>query len=423
MRWRFSPEPAGGSLAGAQASWPGVALSSLWSRRSMLRTALALPAGLTAGGLAGGTQVLPSTRLVFPRDHGAHPAFRTEWWYATGVLQAGQGETLGFQITFFRTRVDVNLGDAPPGRFTPRHVLFAHGALTDVLAGKLWHGQRIGRWNGDPAVRPHFAALADTGVQLGGWSLERTGVPQSVQPSPSSAPLSAPLPSVAAPVALSSGSYLARLAEPTFGFELALSPTQPLLLQGEAGFSRKGPEMVQASHYYSQPQLAVSGRVHVQGRARNVTGTAWLDHEWSESLLHPEAVGWDWIGMNLDSGAALTAFRLRRADGSALWMGGSWRASAHAAPQVFGPQSCQWVALRHWLSPASQARYPVQWRVDTPAGSFEVRALLDAQELDSRRSTGTVYWEGLSELLDARSGQRVGRGYLEMTGYAGRLML
>jgi predicted secreted hydrolase len=339
------------------------------------------------------------------------------------VLHTGQGETLGFQITFFRTRADVNLGDAPPGRFTPRHVLFAHGALTDVQAGKLWHGQRIGRWNGDPAVRPHFAALADTSVQLGGWSLERTGVPQSVQPSPSSAPLSAPLPSVAAPVALSSGSYLARLAEPTFGFELALSPTQPLLLQGEAGFSRKGPELAQASHYYSQPQLAVTGRVHVQGRTRNVTGTAWLDHEWSESLLHPEAVGWDWIGMNLDSGAALTAFRLRRADGSALWMGGSWRASAHAAPQVFGPQSCQWVALRHWLSPASQARYPVQWRVDTPAGSFEVRALLDAQELDSRRSTGTVYWEGLSELLDARSGQRVGRGYLEMTGYAGRLML
>lgn len=360
----------------------------------MLRTALTLPAGLAAGGLAGGAQVLPSTRLVFPRDHGAHPAFRTEWWYATGVLHTGQGEMLGFQITFFRTRVDVNLGDAPPGRFTPRHVLFAHGALTDVQAGKLWHGQRIGRWNGDPAVRPHFAALADTGVQLGGWSLERTGV-----------------------------AYLARLAEPDFGFELALSPTQPLLLQGEAGFSRKGPELAQASHYYSQPQLAVAGRVHVQGRARNVTGTAWLDHEWSESLLHPEAVGWDWIGMNLDSGAALTAFRLRRADGRALWMGGSWRASAHAAPQAFGPQSCQWVALRHWLSPASQARYPVQWRVDTPAGNFEVRALLDAQELDSRRSTGTVYWEGLSELLDARSGQRVGQGYLEMTGYAGRLTL
>ena len=372
----------------------GAFLSSLWSRRGVLRTALALPAGLAAGGLAGGTQVLPSTRLVFPRDHGAHPEFHTEWWYATGVLQAGQGEMLGFQITFFRTRVDVNLGDAPPGRFTPRHVLFAHGALTDVQGGKLWHGQRIGRWNGDPAVRPHFAALADTGVQLGGWSLERTG-----------------------------GAYMARLAEPEFGFELALSPTQPLLLQGEAGFSRKGPELAQASHYYSQPQLAVTGRVHVQGRARNVTGTAWLDHEWSESLLHPEAVGWDWIGMNLDSGAALTAFRLRRADGSALWMGGSWRASAHAAPQAFGPQSCQWVALRHWVSPASQARYPVQWRVDTPAGSFEVRALLDAQELDSRRSTGTVYWEGLSELLDTRSGQRVGRGYLEMTGYAGRLTL
>ncbi len=82
----------------------------------------------------------------------------------------------------------------------------------------------------------------------------------------------------------------------------------------------------------------------------------------------------------------------------------------------------RFAAGRRWASPATGARYPVQWHIETPAGRFKLRALLDAQELDSRGSTGTVYWEGLSELLDA-SGRRVGLGYLEMTGYAGRLRL
>ena len=180
-------------------------------------------------------------------------------------------------------------------------------------------------------------------------------------------------------------------------------------MQGDAGFSRKGPEASQASHYYSEPQLLARA-------ADGSSGRAWLDHEWSEQILHPQAVGWDWIGINLFDGSALTAFVLRRRDGTALWAGGSFRA-AGAAAQIFTPQQVTFSALRHWTSAASGASYPVHWRLETPAGRFEVRALMDAQELDSRASTGTIYWEGLSELLDA-SGQRVGLGYLEMTGYA-----
>jgi predicted secreted hydrolase len=152
-----------------------------------------------------------------------------------------------------------------------------------------------------------------------------------------------------------------------------------------------------------------------------VLGRAWLDHEWSESLLPEGAVGWDWIGINLADGSALTAFRLRRADGSAVWAGGSQRAGGGAV-QTFNADDVRFDALAHWTSAATRARYPVRWRVQTPAGAFEVRALLDAQELDSRNSTGTVYWEGLAELLDA-GGRRIGLGYLEMTGYAGPLRL
>ena len=151
------------------------------------------------------------------------------------------------------------------------------------------------------------------------------------------------------------------------------------------------------------------------------SGTGWLDHEWSDTLLDPQAVGWDWIGMNLDDGSALTAFRLRRADGSALWAGGSVRAPGQAV-RPFGPGEVRFVPGRRWTSAASRASYPVEWTVETPAGRFAVKALLDNQELDSRGSTGSVYWEGLSDLLDER-GQRVGRGYLEMTGYAAALRL
>jgi len=152
-----------------------------------------------------------------------------------------------------------------------------------------------------------------------------------------------------------------------------------------------------------------------------VRGRGWLDHEWSEALLHPDAVGWDWIGMNLDDGAALTAFQLRRRDGSALWAGGSFRA-AGGAPRAFAAEEVRFTPLRRWASPATRARYPVHWRIETPAGRHEVRARFDAQELDGRASTGAVYWEGLSELLDG-AGRRVGRGYLELTGYATALRL
>ncbi len=332
--------------------------------------------------------------LAFPRDHGSHPDARTEWWYATGWL-AAPGEAaprFGFQVTFFRSRTDV----APdhPSRFAARQIVFAHAALTDLAAQRLRHDQRIARAGFGVAE----AAEDDTRIVLRSWRFERRG------------PLDASV-------------YHARLASDPGGFslDLALATTQPMLLQGEAGFSRKGPQPAQASHYYSQPQLAVSGTLTREGRAQPVQGRAWLDHEWSDELLAADAVGWDWIGMNLADGSALTAFRLRRADGSALWAGGSVRRPGEPV-RVFAPDEVRFEPLVRWRSPHSQAEYAIEWRVRTPDGPLRVRALLADQELDSRGSTGAIYWEGLSELLD-ETGRRVGLGYLEMTGYAARLRL
>jgi predicted secreted hydrolase len=354
-------------------------------RRHLMQTAALTPLLGAAGAWA-----LPPRALRFPRDHGAHPELRTEWWYLTGHAQTAAGRAFGFQVTFFRSRVDGT--QAMTSRLAARQLLFAHAAITDVQGGQLWHDERIARWNGAPGGAVD-ASLEDTAVALNGWTFRR-----------------------------SSEGYRAELGGAALVISLHAQPTQPLLLQGDQGLSRKGPDAVQASHYYSQPQLAVAGTLGLAGQRFEVSGRAWLDHEWSEALLHPEAVGWDWLGMNLNDGGALTAFQLRRADGSALWAGGSLRGATDAHPRVFAPHELRFEPLRHWTSPHTGARYPVAWRVVSPAGTHTVRASLDAQELDARASTGSVYWEGLSSLLDGQD-RPVGRGYLEMTGYAQRLRL
>jgi predicted secreted hydrolase len=333
---------------------------------------------------------LPAKALAFPRDHGAHPEFRTEWWYLTGYADAGttaQPRLIGFQITFFRSRIDA--AQTLQSRFAAKQLLFAHAAFTDIAAQKHWHDQRIARTGFGIAQTSELT----TDVKLRDWMLKRNA----------------------------DGSYTSRIPARDFTLDLQFTPTQPLLLQGNQGLSRKGPDVKQASYYYSQPQLGTQGSIAQPGKAFAINqGTAWLDHEWSNEILHPEAMGWDWIGMNLLDGSSLTAFQLRRADGSALWAGGSFRSASGASPTIFAPSDVRFQAGNTWQSPSSRARYPVQWRISTPQGSYTVQALMPAQELDSRSSIGTIYWEGLADLLDTQ-GALVGRGYLEMTGYAGRL--
>lgn len=330
---------------------------------------------------------------MFPRDLGSHPEFAIEWWYITGHLRSGahaEAREFGFQLTFFRSRVAATQG--LHSAFAAKQLLFAHAAVTDVAGKRLLHDQRIARAGFDVAQ----ASDTDTTVTLRDWSLVHNN-----------------------------GLYQADVKGEDFQYSLALTETQPLLLQGSQGLSRKGPDPAQASYYYSLPQLKTTGNLKVGGQSWSVEGTAWLDHEWSQALMPPQAVGWDWMGMNLRDGSALTVFRLRDKDGQAVWAGGSFRsasASGQTATRIFKQDEVQFTALRRWKSPLSQADYPVEWTVRTPSATYTVKAVLDNQELDSRNSTGAIYWEGLSVLLDAQ-GQALGRGYLEMTGYAQALRL
>ncbi|BEU97538.1 carotenoid 1,2-hydratase [Acidovorax sp. DW039] len=364
------------------------------SRRRWLAWAL----GAMGAGASPIAQALPARALQFPRDHGSHPELRTEWWYITGYATAG-GRPFGFQVTFFRSRMDATQG--MQSAFAAKQLVFAHAALTDVQGRSLLHDQRVAR-----AGFGVSAAEADTDVKLQRWTLKRENLVQGQS-------------------AFEASRYTTHIESESFGLQLQFDTSQSLLLQGSNGLSRKGPLAEQASYYYSQPQLAVSGEIVLAGRRMAVDTSAparaWMDHEWSEALLADDAVGWDWIGMNLHDGSALTAFRLRRADGSALWAGGSYRASGQAA-RIFAATEVTWQPLRWWQSGRSNARYPVQWQVTTPAGVFTVMAMLDDQELDSSGSTGAVYWEGLSDLHNAQ-GHAVGKGYLEMTGYTRAMRL
>jgi predicted secreted hydrolase len=324
-------------------------------------------------------QVKPGIELQFPRDHGSHPQFRTEWWYLTGRVKDGRGTDLGLQITFFRNRPRVAENNS--SRFAPRQLLFAHAALADPKTGKLLHDQRAARAGFGLAE----AQEGRTDVVIDDWSLRQTA-----------------------------SGYSAKVKAQEFEYALEFKTTQAVLLQGERGLSRKGPKPQQASYYYSQPQLAVSGTITVKGEKREVSGSAWLDHEWSSEYLAPEAAGWDWIGLNLADGGALMAFRMRDKQGGTLWAGGSLRA-ADGRVRALAPGEVRFEPLRRWRSPRTQTEYPVALRVRAGEVEFELQPMMDDQELDSRASTGTIYWEGA---VTAKNGGKVlGYGYLELTGY------
>jgi predicted secreted hydrolase len=323
--------------------------------------------------------------LEFPREHGSHPEFRTEWWYVTGVLRDSSGDEFGVQITFFRNRPGI--AEQSRSRFAPTQLMFAHAALAVPAKRRLIHDQRAARAGFGLAE----AGEATTDVHLDDWSLARRG-----------------------------DVYAAAINAREFALHLAFRVTAPPVLQGDAGVSRKGPRTVQASYYYSVPHLDVSGAVTIDGKERAVRGVAWLDHEWSSEYLAPEARGWDWLGLNLDDGGALMVFRIRDRDNRRYWAGGSHRDAAGRLTS-FGPEDVQFQTLRTWRSPRTNIEYPVAFRVTAGPVDITLDPLLDDQEQDARASVGTIYWEGA--VRARRGGDVVGRGYLELTGYGVPLRL
>jgi predicted secreted hydrolase len=322
--------------------------------------------------------------MQFPRDEGSHPDFRIEWWYVTGWLDDAT-RPLGFQITFFRARPEPKHEN--PSAFSPRQIVIAHAALSDPSRGRLIHSQRAAR----AGFKLAGADRGDLHVWVDDWSLRRSGA-----------------------------AYRASVPAREFSLDLDLAPTQPPMLQGQDGYSRKGPARKSASYYYSLPHLAVTGSIARGGKQRRVTGAAWLDHEWSSQYLEKDATGWDWIGINLDDGGALMAFRMRDTQGGTFWAGGAVRGT-DGRLNVFSPNEVRFIPGREWQSARTGIRYPVSFVVRAGDREIAIEPLFDDQEHDTRTTTGAIYWEGA--VFATTGGKPVGRGYLELTGYGKRLVL
>jgi predicted secreted hydrolase len=339
----------------------------------------------------------PQYSLQFPQDHGSHPDFRTEWWYITAWLSLPDSTPLGMQITFFRSATGYS--SKTTSRFAPQQLQFAHLALAHAKSKTLFHDQQAAR----SALQSYAASTSDTDVRMRQWQLKR-----NPDDSYSARAKSIYLPS-----------------EQSIGIDCRFEPRRAPLLQGNQGYSRKGPKPEQASYYYSRPQMVVSGTVGLGKDQLPVTGKAWLDHEWSTSLLDERAVGWDWIGINLVDGGSLMAFQLRDKQSDAVvWSYVVLRdASATVIHAASAQDAARFTPLRRWQSSMSKATYPVSQLIRCANAQWQIEPLFDNQEIDARASTGGFYWEGAVRLLAVSSATEVGQGYLEMTGYAAPIKL
>lgn len=334
---------------------------------------------------------LPGWVFEFPRDHGSHDEFRTEWWYYTGHLTTDAGREYGFEVTFFRVGVDVVPGEiASPTSWDLEHLGLAHFAITDIGRQRFRYYEKLNRFS-------PWTASARTGskhVFNEGWSV----------------------------VTLSNGDFRLRAGEGGDAIDLVLRAAKPPAIHGENGVSVKAQGEGYASHYYSLTRMSGRGTVRVEGAEHAVTATAWMDHEWGSAALRESQAGWDWFSLQFDNGTELMLYQIRKKDGT---------------PDVTSSGSFVMVdgsviPLRHdqfrirprgrWRSPRSGAVYPMGWRIEVIPLSLrlEIDERMRAQELMTEASTGVTYWEG-AVAARGNLGQTSirGKGYVEMTGYVG----
>ena len=343
----------------------------------------------------GWKRIEPGLALTFPRDHGSHPEFQTEWWYLTGHLEDDSGARFGFQFTVFRRGLESGASvEGSPLRASA--VYAGHLALSDVARGETRFAERLRR--ASPLAR---AAEGELDVQLEDWSLVREPASDTSGPGETEQ------------LVLAAGDP-AR----AFAFDFRLRPEKPLVLHGERGYSRKGADPLNASAYVSWTRLALEGSLHLDGSERRVRGSAWYDHEFGTSVLADGAVGWDWFSVQLADGRELMAFVLRDAAGAALAASAGTLIERDGSARALTRSDFQVTSSSKWTSPRTGAAYPSGWTLALPSAALELTLtpLVPDCELVSA-TTSVTYWEGPVEV----SGSATGRGYAELTGYRGSL--
>ncbi len=323
--------------------------------------------------------------LRFPEDHGPHPEFRSEWWYYTGNVAAGDGRRFAFQLTFFRFALSPR-ATVRSSAWASNQVYMAHFTVTDIDLDRFHAAERFSRGALDLAG----ALAAPFRVWLGSWQASAGGTffPQTL-----------------------------RAEDGGYAIDLRLDQRKPLVLNGDGGFSRKSAGAGNASYYYSVPRLAVSGRLSTPDGVRQVQGAAWFDREWGSSALAPDQIGWDWFALQLSDGRDLMLYRLRTRDGGTDPHSAGTLVEADGKARSLAADEFQLDALAYWRSPRDGARYPSRWRLRVPSAAIDVEVTPETP--DQELNLAFRYWEGAARVSGTSAAAEVtGHGHVELTGYA-----
>ncbi len=356
----------------------------------LLATTTVTPALAHAASAANATWrlALPGYRYEFPRDHLAHPEFQTEWWYFTGNLRDDRSASFGYELTFFRQAREA--GGDPQNPWHTGQLYLAHFALADVASRQFLHRERLNRQGPGLAGTDTVAGR----VWNGNWEAKLAG----------------------------GHDWQLRATDQEFAIKLDLQSAKQPVLHGENGVHQKAAEAGRASHYISLTRLETTGSLSVNGRSVPVRGLSWMDHEFFTSQMAGDQVGWDWFSIQLDDGTELMIYRLRRRDGSIEPLSGGSFVHSDGRWERLQLRDFTLRPLDTWASPRTGGVYPTSWDIVVPRLdlSLTARPMLSHQELVSERRLGPSYWEGLMEYQGSRRGKPLsGRGYLELTGYAG----
>jgi predicted secreted hydrolase len=334
-------------------------------------------------------------QYAFPRDHGAHEEFRTEWWYYTGQVTAKDGRPFGYQLTFFRRGMPQDQVRTLPSQWAVTQLYLAHFAVSDLSKGRFHYAEKVSR----AGLGKAGAARDRLHVWIDRWNAE----------SPTTAP----------------GTQTLHATDGDLALQLTVSPEKPLVVHGTGGISRKGAIAGQASHYYSFTRLATTGTLSIGGERFDVMGNSWMDHEFGSADLDKDLVGWDWFSLQLDDQRELMLYRLRRADGSADPVSSGTLIDRDGIGHHLSIGDFTLEPTSYWTSQTSHAHYPQRWRLTIPSQqlSLELVPLMAEQELSTTRSTQVTYWEGAIKTTGTAQGRPIhGQGYMELTGYAERII-
>ncbi|MDK2742009.1 MAG: carotenoid 1,2-hydratase [Nitrospira sp. BO4] len=333
-------------------------------------------------------------RYDFPKDHGSHPRYRTEWWYYTGHLQSKNSRSFGFELTFFRRAVPPEDIKTLPSKWSVSQLYFAHFAVTDITGRRFHFSEKLSR----EGLGKAGADESRLRVWIDDWRAEASTD--------------------------STGFHTVTARDDTHTLTLTMQPAKSLVTHGSDGISRKGDAIGQASHYYSFTRLATTGQLTIDNETFDVTGTSWMDHEFGSADLGNDLVGWDWFSLQLDDNSELMLYRMRRKDGMSDPASSGTAVSPDGQTRHLPVTGFQIESTATWTSSASKATYPAKWRLTVPSLdlTLELAPLLADQELRTSRTAQVTYWEGAVSVTGTKQGRPLkGQGYVEMTGYAERI--